>query len=84
MTELNEDGKQDKYSDIDRENILEYEGNDDSCCSWRIWNISQSTAKEPRCTGVYIKNWTRSDHSIGKLVWNTLKTPGYLRKVAVI
>ena len=79
---IKESEKIDKCLDLTRElkKAVEYESENDTSCSWRLWNDSQGPRKE---TGRTEGEWKNRDHRTFKNRYNTEKSPGDLRKLAV-
>ena len=66
------------------EKAVEHESDSDTNWSWCTQNSSQRLGKEIRETGNHRKNQDHTDNSTVKISKNTQKSPGHLRRLAVI
>ena len=65
-------------------NAVEHEDDTDTNCSWSPWNGPQKPGKVTEGTEDQRKNQDHLDPSIIKINWNPEKSPGDLRRLAVI
>ena len=62
---------------------MEHEGNGDTSCNWCTWNNLQRIVKGAERFGSKGTSRDHSNYSITKISWNTEKSPGDLRRLAV-
>ena len=63
---------------------MEHESDGDANCKWRTWNSSEKLGKE---AGRVRNQWTNRDnpnYSIDEFGQNTEKSPGDLRRLAIV